>query len=128
MSQMTQKIIGPSFYDELVTFGGLVGQHFTWTAEGDIEFFEDTPQAVIDGVTAVYAAHTPDKPSWSNLKLQAQAALDCSDVTIMRCAESAISVPSEWAIYRKALRAIVGAEAGDASKGLPVKPPYPKGT
>lgn len=128
MNKMTQKAIGPSFYDELVAHGGLVGEHFTWTAEGDIAFFEDTPQAVIDGVSAVYKAHDPSTPSWSNFKLQAQVELDCSDVTIMRCAESAIPVPSDWATYRKALRAIVGTEAGDASKGLPVKPPYPKGT
>lgn len=128
MNQMTQKAIGPSFFDELVAYGGLVGQHFTWSPDGIIEFFEDTPQAVIDGVLAVYEAHDPTKPSWGDLKLQAQVALNCSDVTIMRCAENAVPVPSEWAAYRKALRTIVGAEAGDASKGLPVKPPYPKGT
>lgn len=128
MNQMAQKIIGPSFFDELAAYGGLIGRHFTWTAEGDIEFFDDTPAEVVKGVKAVYAAHDPAKPSWGDLKLQAQAALDSSDVTIMRCAESAVPVPSNWAAYRKALRAIVGAESGDSSKGLPAKPPYPAGT
>ncbi len=51
------KPIGPSFYDELVAHGGLVGEHFTWSEGGVLEFFEDTPPAVVDGVRAVYAAH-----------------------------------------------------------------------
>lgn len=125
---MTQKAIGPTFFDELVAYDGLVGEHFTWSPDGTIEFFEDTPQAVIDGVLAVYAAHDPSQPLWGDLRLQAQAALDCSDITIIRCAENATPVPPNWVAYRKALRAIVGAETGDAPEGLPVKPPYPTGT
>lgn len=125
---MTKRLIGPSFIDELTLYGGLVGEHFTWSQDGTIEFFPDTPASVVTGVEAVYAAHDPTKPSWSNLKLQAQIALDSSDVTITRCAENAVSIPSEWALYRKALRAIVGAESGDATQALPIKPPYPAGT
>lgn len=56
------KNIGPYFYDELVAYGGLIGEHFTWSPNGSIEFFDDTPQSVIDGVNAVYAAHDPDGP------------------------------------------------------------------
>lgn len=59
------KAIGVSFFDELDAHSGLVGQHFSWHVPGlygapsTIEFFEDTPQAVIDGVLAVYEAHDP---------------------------------------------------------------------
>lgn len=56
-----KKQIGPSFFAELVAHGGLVGEHFTWSPNGSIEFFEDTPQSVIDGVMAVYDAHDPTK-------------------------------------------------------------------
>lgn len=125
---MTQKAIGPSFSDELAAYGGLIGQHFTWSPDGTIEFFSDTPASVVSGVEAVYATHDPAKPSWSDLKLQAQAALDISDVTITRCAENSVPVPSNWISYRKALRAIVSAAAGDAAQALPTKPPYPTGT
>jgi len=54
------KGIGPTFFNELDARGGLVGNHFSWTAS-TIEFFEDTPQEVIDGVLAVYEAHAPTK-------------------------------------------------------------------
>jgi hypothetical protein len=63
------KQIGPSFIDELTAYGGLVGQHFTWQPDGTIEFFDDTPPAVVRGVQAVYAAHDPTKTP-----LRAQAA------------------------------------------------------
>jgi hypothetical protein len=69
---MTQKTIGPSFYDELVAYGGLVGQHFSWSAAGTIEFFPDTPASVVAGVEAVYTAHNP---ATIPLPTQAQSAL-----------------------------------------------------
>jgi hypothetical protein len=69
---MTKQLIGPSFIDELKIYGGLVGQHFTWSPDGTIEFFHDTPASVVAGVEAVYAAHDPTKIP---LRLQAQAAL-----------------------------------------------------
>lgn len=62
-------ILFNAFIDELDAYGGLLGQHFSWCDCGIeyegvvypsmIEFFEDTPQAVIDGVLAVYEAHNP---------------------------------------------------------------------
>lgn len=60
----TQKEIGPSFYQELAAYGvandiALVGQHFNWQPDGTLEFFSDTPTAVIAGVKAVYVAHDP---------------------------------------------------------------------
>lgn len=58
-----EKVISQNFFDELVDFSGLVGNHFSWYSPGidgvasTIEFFEDTPQAVIDGVVAVYESN-----------------------------------------------------------------------
>lgn len=59
------KVFGPTFADEIQAYGGLWGEHWTWIQPGyfdaiaTIEFFEDTPQEVIDGVLAVYEAHDP---------------------------------------------------------------------
>jgi hypothetical protein len=125
---MTQKAIGPSFSDELALHGGLVGEHFTWSPDGTIEFFEDTPVSVISGVEAVYAAHDPKNPTWDSIRHSAQTELNNSDVTVIRCVESDIPVPADWVAYRKSLRAIVGAESGDATKEFPIKPPYPEGS
>lgn len=84
--------------------------------------------AQIASVEAVYAAHDPSKPSWSNFQSLAKAALADSDVTVMRCYENAVALPSNWAAYRKSLRALVSATSGDASQPLPPKPSYPAGT
>lgn len=125
---MSQKAIGPSFSDELVAHGGLIGQHFAWHVDGTLEFFSDTPQAVIDGVNAVYAAHDPTKSSWATYQANAQVALTESDKTILRCYENAVVVPAAWMTYRKTLRSIVSAASGDSTQPLPTKPPYPSGT
>lgn len=59
------KVLGPSFSRELEDAGGLIGQHFSWFSPGlegaaaTIEFFEDTPQEVIDAVISVYQSHDP---------------------------------------------------------------------
>lgn len=61
------KKIGPTFAAEIAAAEGLIGQHFCWFTPNDpngeywIEFFDDTPQEVIDGVLAVFAAHDPTK-------------------------------------------------------------------
>ena len=55
------KAIGPTFFAELLAHGALVGEHFTWSPDGSIEFFEDTPESVKAGVMAVYEAHDPGK-------------------------------------------------------------------
>ena len=59
----------------------------------------------------------------ATLKAAAQNALDKSDVTLLRCYERGVSVPTEWADYRAALRAIVGGTS-EATE-LPVRPEYP---
>ncbi|MNH86065.1 hypothetical protein D3C73_385200 [compost metagenome] len=62
-----EKVFGPTFNDELEASGGLVPGHYTQISPGlqgspvTIEFFEDTPPDVIDGVLAVYDAHDPTK-------------------------------------------------------------------
>ncbi|MFM0543994.1 hypothetical protein PQR29_04625 [Paraburkholderia strydomiana] len=66
--------------------------------------------------------------AWAAYQASAKAALDASDLTIMRCYENAVATPAAWATYRKALRAIVGATSGDPTQALPMKPAYPAGT
>jgi hypothetical protein len=66
--------------------------------------------------------------AWATQQSLAQAALTESDKTILRCYENAVVVPTAWATYRKALRAIVGTATGDATIALPTKPAYPAGT
>lgn len=65
---------------------------------------------------------------WPTYQSLARSLLTDSDITILRCVENAVQVPVEWASYRKALRKIVGAETGDSTAALPVKPAYPAGT
>lgn len=55
----------------------------------------------------------------------ARIALAVSDVTILRCYENAVVVPTAWSAYRAALRSIV---AGEVVTALPVRPDYPAGT
>jgi hypothetical protein len=66
--------------------------------------------------------------AWAVHQVNAKAALDASDTTILRCYENGVVVPHAWAAYRQALREVVGAASGDPSQGLPPKPPYPSGT
>lgn len=55
----------------------------------------------------------------------AQAALVKSDVTVLRCIEAGVSMPVEWATYRKTLRDII---SGDSTDAVPTRPDYPAGT
>jgi hypothetical protein len=61
------------------------------------------------------------------LPAQAQAALGKSDITMLRCQESAVAVPAAWTAYRKALRAIANG-TDTASVALPPQPAFPAGT
>lgn len=59
---------------------------------------------------------------------QAQAALDKSDITVLRCFESDVTVPAAWREYRTALRDIIGSTSFGVITELPALPPYPSGT
>ncbi|MGF6879033.1 hypothetical protein [Paraburkholderia sp. MM5477-R1] len=82
----------------------------------------------LEAPTAAQLAAQQAAAAWSTYQAAAQAALDKSDLTIVRCTENAVTVPAAWATYRKALRAIVGAASGDPTQALPTKPAYPSGT
>ncbi len=71
---------------------------------------------------------TPEEIAWLDYKNEAAMALQKSDITVLRCMENGLSVPSEWQSYREALRVIVGQESGDPTIPLPTRPDYPAGT
>ena len=56
-----------------------------------------------------------------DVKGQALAALQASDVTMLRCWETGQSPPAEWVAYRAALRLVVGG----ASTTMPDRPATP---
>ncbi|AYZ68157.1 hypothetical protein EGY31_34945 [Burkholderia multivorans] len=110
----TQKQIGPSFYDELVAYGGLIGAHFTWSSDGAIEFFSDTPTAVVAGVNAVYAAHNP---ATIPIELRVAQALAVG-LTITSTSTPAIN--GTYAVDSLSQSDIVAIEASlNAGKGFP---------
>ena len=93
---MTQKTIGPSFASELAAHGGLIGQHFTWHSSGMIEFFDDTPQSVIDGVNAVYAAHDPDSLAWAQSQQNEALSAACASAITSGFSSSALGSICEY--------------------------------
>lgn len=62
----------------------------------------------------------------SRLAVDAQKALERSDVTALRCLELGIAVPGEWVEFRATLREIAGGNS-DATE-LPERPVYPENT
>lgn len=78
--------------------------------------------------TAAQVAAQQAAAAWSAYQASAKAALDASDITVLRCYESGVAMPAAWTTYRKALRAIVGSASGDPTQALPAKPAYPSGT
>jgi hypothetical protein len=90
---------------------------------------------VSDGTLAAPLAPTAEQvagqqaaAAWASYQTDAKAALDASDITVLRCYENGVVTPVAWATYRKALRSIVRAASGDPSQPLPMKPAYPSGT
>lgn len=80
------------------------------------------------------------KPSaaqiWSDYQANAKIALDEADTTMLRVQE-AVALGANTATspdvvvfvnYRRALRAILKSQSGDATQPLPTKPAYPAGT
>jgi hypothetical protein len=100
-----------------------VNPAFTWAPVGST-----TPSVgwtVIGGGDAETSFIAPAAPA-PVTRPSARAALDASDVTILRCVESGVAVPTDWVAYRKALRAIVS--GSEMNTPLPPPPPYPPGT
>ncbi len=89
---------------------------------------DDNDQLVITPVDPAVLATKQEAQAWSNYQQQAKVALQKTSVTIERCFENNIPLPSDWVVYRKALRAILGAQSGDSSQPLPIQPAYPEGT
>jgi hypothetical protein len=115
-----------AFEDDVIVTGGDHDRVFT-SAHGVIL---NVPKTL-----APYVAHVPTADeitaqqviaAAAALRVAAQTALDKSDVTIIRCYEHAVAVPSEWTAYRAALRAIVA--GGSTTGALPTMPTYPVGT
>lgn len=79
-------------------------------------------------VTAIQNLVPTSAQLWSSYQSTAQDALDKSDVTILRCTENSVAIPTAWATYRAALRTIVRSTTGDATLPLPTRPTYPSGT
>ena len=109
------------------------GLHFLTVddvAAGNISLLPAGCVATTDEAAGIVQTPPPTvEQLWANYQSQAQAALDKSDTTMLRCAENSVPVPAEWAAYRKALRAIIGAKvAGDPTQALPTIPAYPAGT
>ena len=69
----------------------------------------------------------PPSPERLRLRFQgeARAELQASDLVVLRCYESGVPFPVEWAIYRESLREIIRADAGEVSQQLPLPPDYP---
>jgi hypothetical protein len=130
------KPITQTFWDAIAA-AGLHGLpfHADFDDEGnmiqneEIGYNTGVTSAQVTAIEAVYAAYNPASPSWTLYQQSAAAALAESDKTVIRCGENQLPVPGTWAIYRKALRAIVGAQTpGDPTQPLPVRPAYTSGT
>lgn len=102
-----------------IPVGQVVNPGYTWN--GAIFSAPPTPANTQTAVQQAAAA-------WAAYQANARAALNVSDVTILRCYESGVVVPTTWTIYRRSLRAIMSATSGDATQPMPAKPPYPSGT
>jgi hypothetical protein len=88
-------------------------------------WYMDTPQPTDEEL----AAAEPKAIAWQALndaKAQAQAALDASDITVLRLIElNSTLVPTDWKNYRNALRSVMNATEADGPQTLPTRPVYP---
>lgn len=109
---VTKKQIGPSFYDELVVYGELVGEHFSWYQDGTLDFFEDTPDYVVEGVQSVYESHDPLTPSFAELKKKKDTLMTHATDSIFGMSDAYIgglltqdeeAFYKKWAAYKLAL-------------------------
>lgn len=75
-----------------------------------------------DDLKGVFAAQYPAGWPGEGLKVEALAALEKSDITVLRCVETG-GVPTAWVTYRAALRDIISGRSQATS--FPTRPPYP---
>jgi hypothetical protein len=104
------------FYDDEAALQKYAPTGSTPISDSDAATLQDQKKAAADLANAPLI-----------LKALAQTALSKSDTTLHRCFEAGLPLPADWAVYRKALRAIVGG-ADTSSTQLPAIPAYPIGT
>lgn len=104
-----------------------VAAPFVWV---DVTAVSPAPQvgwvATETGGTWSFAAPPAPAVPPANYPALAQAALDKSDVTILRCYEHSVAVPADWTAYRATLRGIRGGAV--VVTEMPVEPAFPAGT
>lgn len=105
-----------------------VNSALVWTP--DISAVTPAPQVGwgASETLGVWAFTAPAAPSGPTLAQQAQAALDISDMTALRCFKAAVAFPSAWQTYTTTLRAIVNGTASPMPTALPAQPTFPAGT
>ncbi len=81
--------------------------------------------SVVDGRVMLVDRVVDEAALWQHLQGEARAALQASDLVVLRCYESGVPFPVEWATYRESLREIIRADAGEVSQQLPLPPDYP---
>lgn len=81
----------------------------------------DADIAAIGITVSVGPDPAPPQPSPASL---AQAALDASDMTAIRCFKAGVPFPAEWFAYTQTLRNIVKSNNGS----LPARPAFPANT
>lgn len=104
----------------------LRGDHF-WDG-ASLNPVPERPSVLHEWDWGSHAWVTNQARAWEAYQQQARLMLDASDITVLRCTEHSVVVPTEWAAFRAALRSILRATTGNASLPLPTQPPYPAGT
>jgi hypothetical protein len=105
-------------------YGGSVSLH-SEAAYDSLRWEDDRTKpswAAIEGAWAIIETQVAAK----ELATAARTAIAKSDITVLRCAENAVTVPATWQAYRTALRAIISGTS--TATELPSMPDYPEGT
>ena len=93
---------------------------------GEVVFADIASQTQLVAAFPGYASALASV-SGAALSAQAQQALDKSDITVLRCFEKGVALPSAWVAYRASLRAAVtaGAQAPQPPKNPDGSIAYP---
>ncbi len=97
----------------------------------EVWYDKDTGQPIIvetitpaDNLVQAVPKHVLDAQALQNITDSAMIALAKSDVTLLRCIENGVAIPSEWVEYRRQLRDVVNHK----STVIPIRPEYPQGS